>query len=529
MSAGATDSQSAADADGASEHEPPNSRAPAAPTRAGAALLPFSHAPWRTNDAYRPLLLDADEQDEPEDAGGAAAADACVPHETLWSCLHALLLPLYAPMLLLFFAWGLVTPILPLFATSLGASTAGVGVVSSARAFGSLLATLPSGVVVQRGGVRAATLSGATGYFLACGWGGAATGVPSLALSRVLAGAGYSLFSLAQQTYVRQRVPAHFRGRVLASVGGAYRVGGLLAPLAGGLLAQHVNFRAVFALQAAVSAAALPFIALRMRSSPAQATSQAASSDAAAGGDSPSPPMSLRSFLRENWRSVGAAWTATLLMSIVRSVRDLLIPLAAAAAGFSRASTGYVTAASYAGDTLLFPLGGYLMDAYGCWLAGAAASGIMALGLLPLALPASTGAHATAMVCIAAVATGTGNGLSSGIVMALASNQAPSDDRAGPFIASYNFVAAVGGVLGPIIVGELAQVAGLRAGAAAAAATAVLGCAWWGLALPHPPRQSKAAKVGVTAEGVPEEEELALVHCVNDDARAESPRAATQQ
>ena len=121
---------------------------------------------WQdTASARVPLLLDARcEEHDAEQSGSEQHAGWSGGH-TLLSLLLVLAFPLYVPMLLLFFAWGLVTPILPLFAASLGAGTAAVGVVSASRAVGSLLATLPSGLVVQRGGVRSATLVGTVTYF----------------------------------------------------------------------------------------------------------------------------------------------------------------------------------------------------------------------------------------------------------------------------------------------------------------------------------------------------------------------------
>jgi MFS family permease len=312
--------------------------------------------------------------------------------------------------------------------------------------------------------------------------------------------AGYSLYSLAQQTYVRLSVPPRFRGRVLASVGGTYRVGGLLAPLCGGVLAQRFGFRPVFAVQLLACAPALPLIAFSMHAplapaAPSSGAAAAPASDAAA----------LKAFLRANWRAVGAAWVATLLMSLVRSVRDLLLPLASQAAGLSRAQTGYITAASYAGDTLLFPIGGLLMDRHGCWLAGAVSCGTMAVGLLPLTTAVSGAAAGAARghLLAAAIITGVGNGLSSGIVMALGADMAPAH-LAGSVLGAFNFVAAAGGVIGPLIVGALAQAAGLRAAAFAAAFAAALGAAWWGLMLPRPNRARDAGGAAAAeAEGVP--------------------------
>ena len=463
------------------------------------------------------LLLDATHSDDDGDAGSGPAAPVpidsahCVEKEavTLRATLLALALPLYAPMLLLFIAWGLVTPVLPLFALSLGASERTVGLITSCRPLGSLLSILPSGALIARGGARGAVLSGATVYTLACLWGAASDTLFHLGASRVLAGAGYSLYSCAQQVYVRYTVPAQFRGRVLASVGGTYRLGGLVAPLFGGVIAQQLGFRAVFLLQTAISALALPFIAFKMRS---RDTAAAAGQDTHArrvpldsDGSAQEQPT-LRSFFVEHKLEVGSAWMATILMSMLRSVRDLLIPLSASAAGFSRSRVGFVTAASYAGDTLLFPLGGWLMDNVGLWAAGASSSAIMAGGMLLL----STGPTSAPRIWLASISTGVGNGLSSGIVMALGSNIAPEDSRAGPIIASYNFIAALGGVIGPAVVGAVAGGYGLGVGAGLATVWACMSALWWGLLLPRPALKGREAQqrggqptqaVAVTGDG----------------------------
>ena len=339
----------------------------------------------------RTLLLDATHSDDDAEAAEPVAPVPCDEHGayeekgdvTLRSTLLALALPLYAPMLLLFTAWGLVTPVLPLFALSLGASERTVGFITSCRPLGSLLSILPSGALIARGGARGAVLSGATVYTLACLWGACSDSLFHLGASRVLAGAGYSLYSCAQQVYVRYTVPGSFRGRVLASVGGTYRLGGLVAPLFGGVVAQQLGFRAVFLLQTAISALALPFIAFKMRSNAAASAAQETHARRVPLGDGGEQP-SLRSFFVEHKMEVASAWMATILMSMLRSVRDLLIPLAASAAGFSRSRVGFVTAASYAGDTLLFPVGGWLMDNVGLWAAGASSSAIMACGMLVL-------------------------------------------------------------------------------------------------------------------------------------------------
>jgi len=138
--------------------------------------------------------------------------------------------------------------------------------------------------------------------------------------------------------------------------------------------------------------------------------------------------------------------------------------------GFSRRGIGNLMAASYAADVLLFPLGGWLSDRVGLWFAGMASCGVMALGFAMLGGALGGGAGAARALYAAGVVQGLGNGLSSGIVMALASAGAPDSSVAGPYIASFQFLTSVSGVLGPLALGALAQARGLRAGATASAA-----------------------------------------------------------
>ena len=305
---------------------------------------------------------------------------------------------------------------------------------------------------------------------------------------------------------MRHSVQPTFRGRVLATVGGSYRIGGFFGPLFGGTLAQQLGFRAVFVLQATVSCLSLPFA---NRGMPDLKPERAGDSRA---------PSSLWAFIQSHRKELALGYMATLLLSAIRSVRDLLLPLAAQQAGLSKADTGYLTAASYAADVVLFPLGGWLMDRVGLWCAGASASGLMAVGFHLLG--ATTGAAATldsssSKRYAAAVVAGCGNGLSSGIVMALASVGSPDGGLAGPLIASYQFTAAIAGVLSPLIVAEIIQHGSLAAGCTASVAAALASALWWAVLLPRVAAQAseptkaavvELARVGDGSEGMNDEQ-----------------------
>lgn len=141
-------------------------------------------------------------------------------------------------------------------------------------------------------------------------------------------------------------------------------------------------------------------------------------------------------------------------------------------------------------DFVFFPLGGYIMDARGYWLAGALSSAIGGVGLLPIAFVSAAGALSLAygLLTSAALVTGIGNGLSSGIVMAIGASTAPSN-AAGPVLSIFNFTASLGGVVGPLVVGALCNTS-LAAGVLASVGVAAASCVWWGFLLPRPPRKA---------------------------------------
>eukprot|EP00729_Bicosta_minor_P024374 gene24374-20826_t len=93
----------------------------------------------------KPLLLGGgfehcEEGGNDEDEGGQEK----VPD--IRTTLRKLVLPVYWPSLMFGLADGVVLPIIPLVARATGASDKVVGIVSSSRAIGKLLADLPAGM-----------------------------------------------------------------------------------------------------------------------------------------------------------------------------------------------------------------------------------------------------------------------------------------------------------------------------------------------------------------------------------------------
>ena len=170
-----------------------------------------------------------------------------------------------------------------------------------------------------------------------------------------------------------------------------------------------------------------------------------------------------------------AARTAVVcvFLTLARASRELLIPLKALSLGLDAIRIGAITTASFAADTALVPVAGWLMDAHGRRAAGTSSLLLSAVGFVCLAL-ANTPLTATA----AAVVMGVGNGLSNGWVLCVGADLAPPASRA-RFLGTWNLMMSVGNLGGPLLVGATAQVLSIDQAATAVGLLCLLGSAWY--------------------------------------------------
>uniref|UniRef100_A0A7S1WV92 Major facilitator superfamily (MFS) profile domain-containing protein n=1 Tax=Alexandrium catenella TaxID=2925 RepID=A0A7S1WV92_ALECA len=158
-------------------------------------------------------------------------------------------------------------------------------------------------------------------------------------------------------------------------------------------------------------------------------------------------------------------------LSCVRSSRNLLIPMEGHAVALREDDIGYLMSLSYVVDGLLFPLAGWLLDNVGRNRTGALGLVSYVAALLCLEGQSAAALTAFALVC------GWANGITSGIVMTIASDLAPPDAR-GSFIGLYRTLTRLAELAAPLMVGFLAERCSLRAAALANAAVAGFGCLW---------------------------------------------------
>jgi MFS family permease len=153
-----------------------------------------------------------------------------------------------------------------------------------------------------------------------------------------------------------------------------------------------------------------------------------------------------------------SAGSGQLFAQSIRTGRNIIIPLFAAdMLGLGVEQIGWIMAISAGVDSLLFPLAGYIMDRFGrkwAYVPSFLIQGL-AMGLIPLSTDFGSLVLATSLL-------GFGNGLGSGTMMTLGADLAPPDSR-GEFLGVWRLIGDGGHVVGPVLIGGMAQGLGLVA------------------------------------------------------------------
>jgi DHA1 family multidrug resistance protein-like MFS transporter len=135
--------------------------------------------------------------------------------------------------------FGMIAPILPLYARSFGVSYDAASLLISAFAFMRLIADPVVGPLVDRYGERVCSMTGVVIVGVSAALAGLATSFPLVVVFRGAGGAGSSLVFAALYSYLLKVVPSHRMGRTMSIFFGALNVGIIAGGPLGGLVA-HV-------------------------------------------------------------------------------------------------------------------------------------------------------------------------------------------------------------------------------------------------------------------------------------------------
>jgi len=409
---------------------------------------------------------------------------------SLRSTFKKLIAPVYLPVLLLSASWSALAPSFPQYLTGLGAGVATVGLVVAMKGIGQVASDRPGGLMLAAWGERRITIISygvAIGANLLLYW---SRDVTIVGLLTFVSGFATSILLTTVMTLVRRGVPSGARGRALAGVGGAVRVGMLLGPAAGGLLAEHFGVPPVFLLRTLLLIVGMISFAI---GHPENQESRKAREDhpPLRGGKesclavptSAAPPATgggrgLRgafgaviSGLRGRWYAVGTVGFVILALSILRTAREVIIPLWGESLGLPVSQIGIAMSLGAAFDLLLFLPAGIISDRRGRRASLTLCLSLFSLGLL-LLLPAK----GFALFIAAGILVGIGNGFGAGINMTTGTDLAPRN-AVSEFLGLWRLYGDLGSAAGPILVGALTAAIALGPAVAVTAAIGGLGVA----------------------------------------------------
>lgn len=141
--------------------------------------------------------------------------------------------------------FGIIVPAIPLFARSFGVSNAAVGLIISLFALSRFASGLFSGKLVDKFGERTVFAVGVIFVALSVGLSGMAQSYNQLLFFRAAGGLGSSMFSVAASSVILRSVSDAQRGHAQSVYNGSFLLGAIAGPAIGGALAA-VSLRAPF-------------------------------------------------------------------------------------------------------------------------------------------------------------------------------------------------------------------------------------------------------------------------------------------
>lgn len=142
--------------------------------------------------------------------------------------------------------FGAIVPVLPQYAQSFGVSVSAIGMATGIYGLARFLLAAPAGGMADRFGRRRALALG--GLATAAGnlWCAYASSYPEFLTARFLAGAGAGLIVTTGQIVLADISPIERRGRILSIYMSAFVFSVGIGPLPGGVLAEHFGLAAPF-------------------------------------------------------------------------------------------------------------------------------------------------------------------------------------------------------------------------------------------------------------------------------------------
>jgi DHA1 family multidrug resistance protein-like MFS transporter len=358
--------------------------------------------------------------------------------------------------------YGIVAPILPLYARSFAVGYAAAGLLISMFAVSRLLFDVVSGPVVDRYGERATAAAGLAVLMVSSLLTGLAPSFALAVLFRAVGGAGSSAVFTAMYSYLLKVVPKQQMGRTLGLFYGALNIGIIAGGPLGGFIAHELGLASPLFFYSGLMVPS-GFLVLRYLRPPSQADRE---------GDAEGEPTPLVQRLRALLRTRGYVTALVVNLTyawMVAGVYDTLVPLFGRdGLGLSTVGIGVVLAVALAGELVVMYPAGAMADRIGRRPVLLPSLVAMAVLTAALGLAGSVAAY-VALLAVFGVATGV-----AGVAPAAMLSDVVPEGSTGTAIGLFRFCGDLGFILGPLAGGAAAGAWGFKVSFSLAAVPTVV-------------------------------------------------------
>lgn len=353
---------------------------------------------------------------------------------------------------------GMVSPVLPQYACTFGVNITMVGLLITVFGVARIIVDIPAGELTNRLGRRPVLIIGPVIQAISSVGCGLAVDYWMLLFFRFLQGIGSAMYTTAANVMLADISSPVNRGRLMSYYQGSLLLGTGLGPTMGGFIAQYFGLAAPFFVYAFLVFFAGLWAYLRLPETRPQSTTPAAAPVADKSGLSPStsPSGEVRALLRNLDFILVSTVSFGIFFTRQGALNEILPLLGSGRLGLREGQIGLaLTLVAIFQFMTIFP-SGRLADRFGRKVVISPGCLIAALSLVLMAQSQSYW-----FLMFSCVVMGVGIGLSGPTPSAYVADITPRDSY-GAAMGTYRAISDLGFVIGPILLGWLADTEGLR-------------------------------------------------------------------
>lgn len=381
---------------------------------------------------------------------------------------------LVAAAFLIAVGYGLIAPILPQFVVTFDVSIAAAGAVVSIFSVSRLIFAPGAGRLIDGFGARKVYLTGLITVAVTTGMIALVGAYWQILVLRAIAGLGSTMFTISAMGLIVRLAPPERRGRASALYGSAFLLGNVIGPVAGAAMS-FLGMRWPFIIYGTgvLLAAFVVWWLMPNRKIDRIEQNHAAAKDAAPESAEPEK-MHVREAIRDS------AYRSALVSNFTHGwvnmgVRVATLPLFAAAVfNDGTAVAGFALAIYAAGNAVVLQFSGRLADTIGrkpLIIAGLIGSAIFTGGM-------GFADEVWSLLLFSALA-GASAGMLNPSQQAVLADVIGNDRSGGSVLSTYQMAMDFGQIVGPILVGVLADLYGFRVAFGVCAIVALVAVAFW--------------------------------------------------